>query len=220
MPGPGRNRRHQGFQLKIPLTMFSVSVTFPSSCFSCNQCLEPFPAGDFFPSPDGTKIYCEADYFQLYGDRCARCGDVVMERVVTALDLKWHSHHFTCDLCGIALAGTSYFKRNDRPFCKDCNTKLKLQGRSVLKQHLILDQELQKSECPRCKKPILPAHPSITLQGVKYHLSHYNCSTCKKTLDPTSYKELDGKLYCAEDFLLATAPICYVCKKPIFMRRP
>ena len=47
---------------------------------------------------------------------------------MTALDLKWHAEHFTCDHCGKALSGTSYFKREGRPFCKECNIKLKTEG--------------------------------------------------------------------------------------------
>ena len=92
----------------------------------CVQCLESLPNGKFFDKD--MRLYCEVDYMLLFGDRCARCGEAILGRCLNALDLKWHPEHFTCDECGDSLAGSSFFKRLGRPFCKPCNEKLKQTG--------------------------------------------------------------------------------------------
>ena len=45
------------------------------------------------------------------------------------MGLTWHAHHFTCEGCAKPLAGTSFVKRDGRPYCKDCNAKFKSQGK-------------------------------------------------------------------------------------------
>lgn len=101
---------------------------YHTECFVCVECLRPFPDGQFMQSPDDNMLYCEQDYYKLFGDRCARCGDLITERCIDALDLKWHHDHFCCDSCGKSLAGGSFVKRGDRPFCKECSNKLKNTG--------------------------------------------------------------------------------------------
>ncbi len=51
-----------------------------------------------------------------------------MERSINAMDLHWHPEHFTCDSCNKQLAGNSFVKRNDRPWCRDCHQRTKVQG--------------------------------------------------------------------------------------------
>lgn len=74
-----------------------------------------------------------------------------------------------------------------------------------------------KNECPRCRKPIQSKEPSLLYHGELHHAAHFTCAVCKKQLD-SDFKEIEGKFYCAQDFLVATAPPCYVCKKPIMGR--
>ena len=92
----------------------------------CAQCLEPLPDGQFFEK--NGRLYCDIDYMLLFADRCARCGDGIVGRCLNALNSKWHPEHFTCDECGVTLAGSSFFKRQDRPMCKACNDRLKIVG--------------------------------------------------------------------------------------------
>ena len=89
-------------------------------CFLCHQCLMPFPDGSFIPDEDGL-LYCEPDYYQLYGERCAHCGDVITDQIISALDKKWHAQHFTCAQCGKGLASSAYVTRNQQAFCKECD---------------------------------------------------------------------------------------------------
>jgi predicted RNA-binding Zn-ribbon protein involved in translation (DUF1610 family) len=184
----------------------------------CAQCLETLPDGAFFEQ-DG-RLYCEVDYLLLFGDRCARCGEAVVGRCLNALDLKWHPDHFTCDECGQTLAGSSFFKRLGRPFCKPCNEKLKQRGTPPhlppplsppvaasatvcrclphdppLSLSLYAEAELAKNVCMRCKKPIADKTELLILQKEKFHAYHFSCTSCSKPLT-SDCKDLDGKLYC------------------------
>lgn len=152
------------------------------------------------------KLYCEKDYYVLFGDRCARCGGIITEKLVSALDLKFHADHFTCEECGKALVGTSFIKRNDRPYCRECNSTLKQKEAMMV-----------ENACPRCKKPIQLEEKFLWINQQRHHAYHYSCSTCRKQLDQ-DYKEHHGKMYCPQDYLKATAPSCYVCRQPIYGR--
>ena len=110
----------------LPQVISAANQKWHPDCFCCVQCLTPFPEGKFFENE--SKLYCEADYQVLFGNRCARCGENVMGRCINALDLKWHPEHFNCDECGQQLAGTSFVKKLGRPFCKPCAQRLKQEG--------------------------------------------------------------------------------------------
>ncbi|KAI3652424.1 hypothetical protein MP228_002749 [Amoeboaphelidium protococcarum] len=183
----------------------ALESKFHQECFICFECLRPFPEGSFIQAED-KHLYCEQDYYTIFGDRCARCGELIMERMIDALDLKWHADHFTCDHCGKVLAGSSYMKKGDRPFCKECHLKLKN-----------IDIQVSKTECPRCKKPILKEEETLIYEDQKHHAFHFTCVLCSKQLNK-DYKKFNGQLYCPEDYIRATAPPCYVCKKPIYGR--
>lgn len=176
---------------------------FHPDCFVCVQCLMPFPGGKFFESLG--KLYCEADYQTCFGNRCGRCGESIMGRCVTALDMKWHPEHFTCDMCGSALAGTSFVKRLGRPYCKDCVVKLREQ-----------EQEAQRNMCDKCKKPITNRNEMLVIKRQKFHAYHFTCSnlTCRKDLDGDC-KELDGKFYCPACHSKALVATCAACHRPI-----
>lgn len=60
--------------------------------------------------------------------RCGRCAEIIRGKCITAMDIKWHPDHFTCENCGKPLAGTTFVKRNGKPYCKPCLERLKIQG--------------------------------------------------------------------------------------------
>jgi len=177
----------------------AVEKKWHPDCFVCVHCLMPFPEGKFFEQEG--KLYCEADYQCLYGNRCGRCGENIVGRCINALDLKWHPEHFTCDECGNQLAGTSFVKRLGRPHCKPCAQKLKQQ-----------EAERFKNMCARCKKSI--DGEVLHLNKEKFHPHHFSCAMCKKELNSNA-KDLDGKLYCPPCYEKATQAACGACHKPI-----
>ena len=64
--------------------------------------------------------------------RCARCGDGITDKCITALDLKWHPEHFLCEGCGKPLAGGSYIKKGTKVYCSTCEKKQKQAGKVIL----------------------------------------------------------------------------------------
>lgn len=80
-----------------------------------------------------------------------------------------------------------------------------------------VDIQTAKTECPRCKKPLLAEDEILVVDGAKHHAHHFTCVTCHKQLKP-DYKTHQAQLYCPEDYQRAIAPLCYVCRKPVFGR--
>lgn len=112
-------------------------VTTIISNVRCHACLQPFHEGVYYPSPDGTHLYCTDDYFMLFGERCAKCGDIIQSDVISAMGFKWHAEHFCCENCGISLTNKKYLKKNESPFCEECYTELKNKG--MKKRYLIIE---------------------------------------------------------------------------------
>ncbi|KAJ3166264.1 LIM and senescent cell antigen-like-containing domain protein 2 [Geranomyces variabilis] len=177
---------------------------YHSSCFVCNQCLEPFPENVFFEA-DG-QYFCDFDYTVLHGARCGRCGEIIRGKCITAMEMKWHPDHFTCETCGKGLAGTTFVKKNNRPYCKPCVEKLKSKERA---------QDL----CHRCKKPVNENLNEVLIQmdNKKFHAHHFNCAICKQVLG-ADCKMFEGKLYCAADYERLTLRVCNACRRPIVGR--
>ena len=73
--------------------------------FCCTVCGIGFPDGSFY-NFEG-KPYCPKH--QNRGKELPTCGmcltQIADPNYIEALDQKWHSHHFCCDICGIRLVG-------------------------------------------------------------------------------------------------------------------
>ncbi|KAI9205477.1 uncharacterized protein BJ171DRAFT_61645 [Polychytrium aggregatum] len=182
----------------------AAGKSFHPGCFVCFQCLEPFPDGQYYEA--GDSVYCEFDYGMLHGSRCGRCGEIIRGKITTALDMKWHPEHFTCEGCSKLLAGSGFLKYKGKPYCKPCHQKAKEK-----------DIQLQGEICERCKKHISKGD-MIVLKGQKFHSHHFSCCQCKKQLEVGKFKEHEGKLYCLEDYALATTQTCDTCKQTIIGR--
>ncbi|GAB5588371.1 hypothetical protein Unana1_03271 [Umbelopsis nana] len=72
-------------------------------CFVCTECKEPFESETFYVR--NNKPYCQRHYKTPVGGGvkstsvCAGCGDYIEGRAATALNQKWHPHHFQCVSC-------------------------------------------------------------------------------------------------------------------------
>ncbi|KAI8855284.1 hypothetical protein BC829DRAFT_359363 [Chytridium lagenaria] len=177
---------------------------FHNDCFVCYQCLEPFKDGIFFEAEGG--FFCEKDFSDLHGPRCAYCGDCITGRFISAMEMQWHPDHFFCSSCAKTLTGSSFSKKNGRPFCKGCYGRLKEIG-----------YQEKKDECQRCKRPI-EAGQLFMWKNQKVHVYHFSCSQCKQVLD-TNCKEYDGKLFCPTDYAKIVIYQCFACHEPIKSER-
>ncbi|TPX31920.1 hypothetical protein SmJEL517_g04872 [Synchytrium microbalum] len=174
---------------------------YHNDCFLCQQCLRPFANGVYFEAEG--RLLCGDDYAVLFGSRCGRCGEIITDKAINALDMKWHPEHFICQSCGKSLAGLNFLKKNGKPVCKDCYAKLRAREAEI--------QDL----CERCKKPITGA--PLILKGQRFHAHHFSCAQCKQELS-TKCKEHEGKLYCATCFDGLSSKMCNACRGPIYGR--
>ncbi|KAI9183370.1 hypothetical protein H9P43_004287 [Blastocladiella emersonii ATCC 22665] len=180
-------------------TMMALGETYHESCFLCSRCHQPFPDGAFYQHEG--QLLCEADFNDVAFDKCAKCGQPIDGEVFNALDKKYHPDCFCCTRCQVRLVG-GFMRFDGKPYCKPCNE-------ITIRE----EAEVQATNCYRCKKPI-DGQPFI-YRGNRYHAFHFNCAICKLELRPDC-KEHEGKLYCPEDYIRATAPACFACKKLIF----
>jgi len=49
--------------------------------------------------------------------------------------MKWHPDHFTCEICGISLAGGNFVKKDSKPYCKTCHLALQTAGKKRVSCH-------------------------------------------------------------------------------------
>ncbi|KCV67634.1 hypothetical protein H696_05921 [Fonticula alba] len=192
---------------RLPITGQMISASNQAlhpECFVCVQCLMPFPEGSFYESPEPVKrLYCPDDFQKLFGMRCAKCGESIAGRCITALDMKWHPEHFSCAECGDVLSGSSFVRRLNKPYCKPCS--------SVLKERAL---QQTRSTCAKCQKPIMSKNELIVYQRERYHARHFSCHSCSSVLT-ADCKELDDKLYCQPCHQKALSATCDVCRRPI-----
>lgn len=81
--------------------------------FVCTVCGDSFPNGTFFNFDN--KPYCAKH--QNRGQELPVCGQchhpITDANFIEALDKKWHSHHFCCDICSNQLLGQFVTYEND-----------------------------------------------------------------------------------------------------------
>jgi hypothetical protein len=68
--------------------------------------------------------YCAAKYFELFGQRCAHCGEVVTEEIIEAMGQAWHPEHFVCASSGKLLpkdeyGSFQYYEKDLKPYCRE-----------------------------------------------------------------------------------------------------
>src|SRR3546814_17883255 len=72
---------------------------------------------------DWSSDVCSSDLFELFGQRCSHCGDVVTENIVEAMGQAWHPEHFVCASSGELLpkdASGAYQRSEERRVGKEC----------------------------------------------------------------------------------------------------
>lgn len=65
-------------------------------CFACNYCKYPL-SGEYMVK-DG-KPYCEADYLNLFGQKCKICDKFIIGRVLQAGGVSYHNSCLRCQVC-------------------------------------------------------------------------------------------------------------------------
>lgn len=185
----------------------SLEIIIHSTLFSCAQCFRTFQDGIFYEF-EGRK-YCEKDFRILYAPFCNKCGEIVIGRVIKAMQASWHPECFRCQLCTKELADSGFIRNNNRALCHGCNASIKA-------------SEIGKYSCQKCHGLIDGA--PLRFRGEVYHGYHFNCTSCSVELDSTAreiksrtgYAANDmNELYCLRCHDRMGIPICGACRRPI-----
>ncbi|XP_070489992.1 LIM and senescent cell antigen-like-containing domain protein 1 isoform X1 [Chironomus tepperi] len=176
-------------------------------CFVCAQCFRTFQDGIFYEF-EGRK-YCEKDFRVLFAPYCSKCGEIVIGRVIKAMQASWHPECFRCQLCAKELADSGFIRNNNRALCHGCNASIKA-------------SEIGKYSCQKCHG-IIDGAP-LRFRGEVYHGYHFNCTSCGVELDSTA-REIKSRtgfaandmneLYCLKCHDRMGVPICGACRRPI-----
>lgn len=83
--------------------MNALDKTWHPEHFVCAQCSRTFPDGNFVEHEG--KAYCEDDYNELFGARCAHCMKPITDTCISAIGRVYHPDHFFCAGCGCELRG-------------------------------------------------------------------------------------------------------------------
>lgn len=174
---------------------------------SCAQCFRTFQDGIFYEF-EGRK-YCERDFRTLYAPFCNKCGEIVIGRVIKAMQASWHPECFRCQMCAKELADCGFIRNNNRALCHGCNASIKA-------------SEIGKYSCHKCHGLIDGA--PLRFRGEVYHGYHFNCTSCSVELDSTA-REIKSRtgfaandmneLYCLRCHDRMGIPICGACRRPI-----
>ncbi|ELR25664.1 LIM domain containing protein [Acanthamoeba castellanii str. Neff] len=164
----------------------------------------PFP-GDKFVEHEG-KPYCEEHYWEVYAPRCHACQQPIREGVIKALGRLYHPNHFTCQGCGVGLAGQQFKEGSGEPYCGDCKKAVQV----------VIEPDIHI--CAKCKKPIIGEYILLFGQrmhpenGLPYCEEHFKqlfgrpCSKCDLPVTQNGVEAL-GKTWHREHFLCQACDI-------------
>ncbi|XP_077631744.1 filamin-binding LIM protein 1 isoform X3 [Crocuta crocuta] len=86
-------------------------------CFTCRTCRRQL-AGQSFYQKDGRPL-CESCYQDTL-EKCGKCGEVVQEHIIRALDQAFHPACFTCVTCARCIGDESFALDNQNEvYCLD-----------------------------------------------------------------------------------------------------
>lgn len=146
-------------------------------CFVCNNCLQPFPGGEFFEKAG--MPYCRGCFSTNVASPCGGCGQPAAGgAVVNALNRQWHVQCFACDYCKRPFNGQPFFAKEGKAFCQ---------------QHY--HQEAGGS-CGGCKQPITGR--CVDALGHRFHPNCFVCAYCMNPLSGGGFTEHHGSPYCHE----------------------
>uniref|UniRef100_A0A0N5AUS3 Lipoma-preferred partner n=1 Tax=Syphacia muris TaxID=451379 RepID=A0A0N5AUS3_9BILA len=163
----------------------ALEKTFHIACFKCDVCGKTL-AGSSFYNVNG-KPLCEADYTKTL-EKCAKCGEVITERLLRASGSAYHPKCFVCTVCKKSLDNVQYtLDSENKIHCIPCF------------------QDLYAPRCAVCSKPIIPKEGEtesvrIVAMDKSFHIDCYRCEDCHAQLSSKIEGQgcypIDQHLYC------------------------
>jgi len=98
-------------------TLTALGKSWHPEHFVCQVCEKPITAVTF-NEREGNPV-CSECYTKKYSETCAQCSKPIVGKVVKALNKSWHEDHFVCGgPCKKPMAGTPFFEREGKAYCK------------------------------------------------------------------------------------------------------
>jgi hypothetical protein len=163
--------------------------TWHTDCFVCTVCSCAFKDGQYY-AMDGLP-YCATDYFETFGEKCAKCERLIKEEVLNAVDKSWHPDCFGCAECGEPFPDMLYFERDGQAYCED-DFKVKF-----------------CKKCPACEEYVVEG--GLEALGDMWHDGCLVCHECNEALVSSAHRGDDGHVYCKEHYMNKFASKCPSC---------
>ncbi|CAH0715870.1 unnamed protein product, partial [Brenthis ino] len=144
--------------------------------FTCNTCRKPIDGAKFHQHDGG--VHCVPCYTQFHSPRCHGCGDPITDRVIQALGVSWHAHHFVCGGCMKELGGGGFMEQAGRPYCSSCYA------------------DKFAPRCAGCATPIVDK--AIIALDNKWHRECFTCTKCRNPVTDSTFSVLDNKPLCGK----------------------
>uniref|UniRef100_A0A452V8M6 Filamin-binding LIM protein 1 n=1 Tax=Ursus maritimus TaxID=29073 RepID=A0A452V8M6_URSMA len=205
--GPREGGRERGRDLNVcafchktvsprELAVEAMKRQYHAHCFTCRTCRRQL-AGQTFYQKDGRPL-CEPCYQDTL-EKCGKCGEVVQEHIIRALDRAFHPACFTCVTCARCIGDESFaLDSQDEVYC--------------------LDDFYRKFApvCSICENPIIPRDGKdafkIECMGRNFHENCYRCEDCRILLsvEPTDQGcyPLNNRLFCKPCHVKRSAAGC------------
>ncbi|XP_026375555.2 filamin-binding LIM protein 1 [Ursus arctos] len=178
------------------LAVEAMKRQYHAHCFTCRTCRRQL-AGQTFYQKDGRPL-CEPCYQDTL-EKCGKCGEVVQEHIIRALDRAFHPACFTCVTCARCIGDESFaLDSQDEVYC--------------------LDDFYRKFApvCSICENPIIPRDGKdafkIECMGRNFHENCYRCEDCRILLsvEPTDQGcyPLNNRLFCKPCHVKRSAAGC------------
>ncbi|KAF8940597.1 hypothetical protein BGZ47_007691 [Haplosporangium gracile] len=172
-------------------TVYALGQTWHDRHLQCSHCRKPIilPSnGNDQPGhvEKNGRVYCSADFADLFLPKCRGCNKPVEKEAVSAQDGKlkgkWHTACFGCYTCQRPFPDKSFYVFGDAPYCR---------------RHY---HKMNKSLCKSCDEPI-EGPCAQTVEGWRYHPNCFSCAECRTSLTDVYYN-FESKAYCERDIAI------------------
>ncbi|KAI4470110.1 paxillin-related [Holotrichia oblita] len=99
----------------------ALGHTWHQDHFICALCKVPI-VGQNFIERDGRAV-CQKCFEEKIADKCKACGKPVVDKIIVALDAKWHADCFKCKKCDKPITQQMFQVEDGFPICAVCATK-------------------------------------------------------------------------------------------------
>ncbi|KAF9124454.1 hypothetical protein BGX30_000931 [Mortierella sp. GBA39] len=172
-------------------TVYALGQTWHDHHLQCYHCRKPIVQPSNGSGQPGHvekngRVYCSADFADLFLPKCRGCNKPVEKEAVSAqdgkLEGKWHTACFGCHTCQRPFPDKSFYVFGDAPYCR---------------RHY---HKMNKSLCKSCDEPIEGACAQ-TVEGWRYHPNCFSCAECRTPLADVYYS-FENKAYCERDIAI------------------